>query len=177
MLRLDVGFYDFTTKDELATLDGNGNPTGRQRYPAAGLNVPPPTPNFSLAERFEKAKLTGARAEQDDDEVRLTLDWLATDDFTQDYTTFVQLFDASGKQLQPQGDGPALNGDFSPRWWRTGDLILNDAYTIRLPPDVAPGEYIIKFGLYNKDGQRMPTFDAASQPINDAALSVPIEIK
>jgi hypothetical protein len=176
-LRLDVGFYDFTTKDELATLDGAGNPTGRQRYPAAGMNVPPPTPNFSLAERFEKAKLTGVRAEQNGGEVRLTLDWLATDDFTEDYTTFVQLFDASGAQLAPQGDDRALNGNFSPRWWRAGDLILNDVYTIKLPADIAPGNYTIKFGLYNKDGQRMPALDENGRPINDAALSVPVDIR
>lgn len=177
VLRLDVGFYDFTTKEELATLDGAGNPTSRQRYEAAGMNAPPPAPNFSLAERFEKTKLTGARAEQDGDELRLTLDWLVTDDFAEDYTTFVQLFDASGRQLAPQGDGRALNGDFSPRWWRKGDLILNDAYTIELPADITPGNYTIKFGLYNKAGARMPAFDDAGQPINDAALSVPIAIR
>jgi hypothetical protein len=176
-LRLDVGFYDFTTKQELTTLDGSGSPTGRQRYEAAGMNVPPPTPSFSVAERFEKVTLTGVRAEQDGDRIVLTLDWLASDDFTQDYTTFVQLFDASGAQLAPQGDGRALGGDFSPRWWRAGDLILNDAYAIALPPDVAPGNYTLKFGLYAKDGTRMPAFDAAGQPINDAALPVPITIE
>jgi hypothetical protein len=176
-LRLDVGFYDFTTKQELVTLDGTGNPTGRQRYEAAGMNVQPPTPSFAVAERLEKAKLTGVRAEQDGDDIVLSLDWLATDDFTQDYTTFVQLFDASGAQLAPQGDGRALSGDFSPRWWRKGDLILNDAYAIALPPGFAPGNYTIKFGLYDAQGQRMPALDASDQPINDAALSVPITIK
>jgi hypothetical protein len=177
VLRLDVGFYDFTTKQALATLDGSGNPTGRQRYEAAGMNVPSPAPNFGVAERFEKAKLTGMRAEQSGDEIVLSLDWLVSDDFTQDYTTFVQLFDASGKQLEPSGDDRALNGDFSPHWWRQGDLILNDAYAIVLPPGFAPGAYTIKFGLYDTKGQRMPAFDASDQPINDAALSVPITIK
>ncbi len=176
-LWLDVGFWDFTTQRFLPTFDPAGRPTGRQRYEAASLNVARPAPNFRFKARFEKAVLTGARAEQSDRDVTLALDWLVTEDFTEDYTTFVQLFNAAGDKMAPQADQRAKNGDFAPRWWREGDLILNDIYTITLPLDFPPGRYTIKFGLYNADGARMPAFDEDGRSIPDAALSVPIEIK
>ena len=176
-LWLDVGFWDFTAQRFLQTFDPGGRATGRQRYEAASLNVARPAPTFRLAQRFERALLTGVRVEQSAQSISLSLDWLATADFTDDYTTFVQLFDARGNKLEPQADGRAQNGDFAPRWWRAGDLILNDTYTIALPPGFPPGAYTIKFGLYKADGTRMPAYDADGAPIGEAALSVPVEVK
>jgi len=176
-LWLDVGFWDFTAQRFLQTFDPGGRATGRQRYEAASLNVARPAPTFRLAQRFERALLTGVRVEQSAQSISLSLDWLATADFTDDYTTFVQLFDARGNKLEPQADGRAQNGDFAPRWWRAGDLILNDTYIIALPPGFPPGAYTIKFGLYKADGTRMPAYDADGAPIGEAALSVPVEVK
>lgn len=176
-LWLDVGFWDFTAQRFLPTFDPAGQPTGRQRYEAASLNLARPAPNFRVKARFEKVALTAIRAKQAGRTVTLSLDWLVTDDFTEDYTTFVQLFNAAGDKLPPQADGRAKGGDFAPRWWRAGDLILNDTYRINLPEDLPPGQYTIKFGLYNADGARMPAFDEAGRAIPDAALSAPIEIQ
>ncbi|MCL6509200.1 MAG: hypothetical protein K6U78_00780 [Anaerolineae bacterium] len=176
-LWLDVGFWDFTTQRFLQTFEPGGEATGRQRYEAASLNVARPAPKFRLAQRFEHALLTGVRVEQLGRDISLSLDWLATADFTDDYTTFVQLFDEQGNKMEPQADGRAKNGDFAPRWWRAGDLILNDTYTITLPPGFPPSAYTIKFGLYKADGTRMPAYDADGTPIGEAALGVPIEVK
>ncbi|BCX04714.1 MAG: hypothetical protein KatS3mg053_2652 [Candidatus Roseilinea sp.] len=176
-LWLDVGFWDFAAHRFLSTFDPMRQPTGRQRYEAASLNVSRPAPNFRMKARFEKVALTAVRAEQSGRELTLSLDWLVTDDFTEDYTTFVQLFDAAGNKMPVQADGRAKGGDFAPRWWRAGDLILDDAYTIALPEDFPPGAYTIKFGLYNAAGARMPAYDEDGRAIPDAALSVPIEIK
>jgi len=176
-LWLDVGFWDFTAQRFLQTFDPGGRATGRQRYEAASLNVARPAPTFRLAQRFERALLTGVRVEQSAQSISLSLDWLATADFTDDYTTFVQLFDQQGNKLEPQADGRAKNGDFAPRWWRAGDLILNDTYTLALPPEFPPGAYTIKFGLYKADGTRMPAYHLDGSPIGEAALSVPVEVK
>ncbi|MCS6848653.1 MAG: glycosyltransferase family 39 protein [Anaerolineae bacterium] len=176
-LWLDVGFWDFTAQRFLPTFDPSGQPTGRQRYEAASLNLARPAPNFRMKARFERVALTAVRAEQAGREVILSVDWLVTDDFTEDYTTFVQLFDAAGNKMPPQADGRAKGGDFAPRWWRAGDLILDDAYTVVLPADFPPGAYTIKFGLYNAAGARMPAYDEDGRPIPDAALGVPVEIK
>lgn len=176
-LWLDVGFWDFTAQRFLPTFDPAGQATGRQRYEAASLNVARPAPNFRMKARFEKAALTAVRAEQAGRAVTLSLDWLVTDDFDEDYTTFVQLFDVAGNKMPPQADGRAKGGDFAPRWWRAGDLILNDTYTINLPEDFPPGAYTIRFGLYNAAGARMPAYDEDGRAIPDAALSALVEIQ
>lgn len=176
-LWLDVGFWDFTVQRFLPTFDPSGRPTGRQRYEAASLNVARPAPNFRMKARFEKATLTALRTEQIGRVLTLRLDWLVTDDFTQDYTTFVHLFNAQGDKTPLQADSRAKGGDFAPRWWRAGDLILDDAYAINLPDDFPPGVYTIKFGLYDATGMRMPAYDDDDRMIPDAALSVPVEIE
>lgn len=176
-LWLDVGFWDFTAQRFLPTFDLAGQATGRQRYEAASLNVARPAPNFRMKARFEKVALTAMRTEQAGRSVTLSLDWLVTDDFDEDYTTFVQIFDVAGNKMPPQADGRAKGGDFAPRWWRAGDLILNDTYAIVLPEDFPPGAYTIKFGLYDATGARMPAYDEDGQAIPDAALSASIEIE
>ncbi len=175
-LRLDVGFWDFTTKEYLKTFDGQGNPTGRQNYEAAGMAVPAPADAAIDKQRLENARVANLKAVQDGKRITLGLDWLVDADVTQDYTTFVQLFDYTGKKLDPQADGRALNGWFAPRWWRKGDVVAGDQYMIDLPQPLPAGEYILKFGLYDKDGNRMPAFDG-DQPINDAAISVPLTVE
>jgi hypothetical protein len=180
VLRLDVGFWDFGAKAFMQTFDPAGNATGRQRYEVAGMNAPvqPIKPNTApLKQRLEKASVSNVRVAQKGRKLKFLVDWLVTDDMVEDYTTFVQLFDVNGQKMQPQGDARALNGDFAPRWWRKGDVIADDIYTIDLSPDFPPGEYTLKFGLYKADGARMPAFDAKGQPIDDAALSVNVEVE
>jgi hypothetical protein len=175
VLRLDAGFWDFTTKQFLDTRDGAGQPTGRQRYEVASLNVPARAGAEAVA-RLAQAEVTRAEAIAARDAITLSVDWRATANFDEDYTTFVQLFDAFGAKLDPQADGRALGGRFAPRWWRAGDVIPGDEYVIPLPADLPPGEYTVKFGLYKADGTRMPAFDADGQPIPDAAISVPVTL-
>jgi hypothetical protein len=178
VLKLDVGFWDFTTKEFLQTFDGQGNPTGRQNYEAAGMAAPSLLLMDDAIEKqqLEKARVANVKAAYDGTRITLGLDWIVDADVEQDYTTFVQLFDYTGKKLEPQADGRALNGAFAPRWWRKGDVVRGDQYVIELPASLPAGEYIVKVGLYNKDNQRMPAFDDG-QPINDAAISVPLTVQ
>jgi len=183
-LKLDVGFWDYTTQHFLTTLDGGGKPTGRQRYEVAGLNDHAGgatqgggKPETLEPDRFERATMRAISVTQQGQAVNLKLDWIVTDDFSDDYTTFVQLFDITGKQLPLQGDMPALSGQFAPKWWRRDDIIAGDTYTITLPNDFPSGQYTLAFGLYNKGNVRMPAFDAHNQPIPDSAIHVPIMIQ
>ncbi len=174
VIQLDVGFWDFETKQFLSTYDTTGNMTGRQRYPAGALALPggaPATHTPALAQAY----VSGTQMDQISHTLNVSLTWAVTADFTEDYTVFMHLFNANGDKVA-QGDGPASNGDFSTRWWRKGDTVL-DPHTIPLPDSLPPGEYTLKYGLYKSDGTRMPAFDSASQPINDAALSEVITIK
>jgi hypothetical protein len=178
VLKLDVGFWDFTTKQFLQTFDGQGTPTGRQNYEAAGMAVPLPVAMDEPIEkqRLDKARVSNVKAGYDGKRITLGLDWIVDADVDRDYTTFVQLFDYTGQKLEPQADGRALGGAFAPRWWRTGDAVRGDQYVIDLSQPLPAGQYLIKFGLYDQDGQRMPAFDDG-QPINDAAISVPLTVE
>jgi hypothetical protein len=177
-LRLDVGFWDFTAQTFLETFDGQGNPTGRQNYEAAGMAAPALLMAGDEIEkqRLEKARVANVSAQYDGRRITLLTDWIVDADVEQDYTTFVQLFDYTGRKLDPQADGRALNGAFAPRWWRKGDVVRGDRYVIELPDALPAGQYLIKFGLYDRDNNRMPAFEG-DQPINDAAVSVPLTVE
>ena len=175
-LWLDVGLWDFTTQRFLNTFEPSGRPTGRQRYEAASLYSDQPASAAPAGPRLAQAAPLNARVEYSGDALVLRLDWLVTADFDRDYTTFVQLFDQSGNKLPPQADARALGGAFAPRWWRKGDLIAGDAYTLTLPADLSPGAYVLKFGLYQADGSRMPAYAQNGDVIPDAALRIPVEI-
>ncbi len=158
-LWLDVGFWDFTRHVFMATFDGQGRPTGRQRYEAASVAAIPSSSAFAPAARFAQADVLEARLVRTSGAIEVEIDWRATADFTEDYTTFVQLFDASGAKLPPQGDARALGGGFAPRWWRAGDVIRGDRYILALDAPLPPSRYEVRFGLYRADGARMPVHD------------------
>jgi hypothetical protein len=52
-----------------------------------------------------------------------------------------------------------------------------DAHRFDLPPDMPPGRYQVRTGLYlERDGSRLPVVDAAGQPIDDQVLLGYIEV-
>ena len=174
VLLLDVGMYDFslgTSAGQLATFDGTGAPTTRQRYEVASIGAPGRVTDTPDLYTLERAAVTRAATEVTPDSVRFDLDWRVSADFSEDFTTFVQLFDAAGTPLG-QGDGRAFGSGFAPRWWRAGDAMTGDRYTIALKQPLAPGRYIIRYGLYRPGGDhgRMAARDAQGQPVADAVL-------
>lgn len=179
---LDVSVWDAATKQFLATFDGQGRPTGRQRYEVAGLATgASPASALPAGAHLQKAYLERAATELSAPDAAgrralvLILDWVPSEDFgrDEDNTVFVHLFDAHGRKI--------ANGDARPRlptrWWRTLERVPGDAYTLDLPPGLPAGRYVVKFGQYRpSDGARMPAFDAAGRPIDDAALSVSVDL-
>ncbi len=177
-LWMDVGFWNLQSKQFLPTFDGAGNPSGRQRYevgdmaplPAQSRPTDMKAPHLSLA----IPAVTGVT--QVGSQLTVTVTWRATADFTDDYTVFMHLYNAGGEKVA-QADGRAANGNFSARWWRAGDVVV-DPHTFELPPDLPKGDYTVHYGLYRPgDGARMPAFDAQGHPINDAALIRPVTIR
>jgi hypothetical protein len=175
VLRLDVGFWDFQTKKFLDTFDASGNSTGRQRYEAGSLAIAGVVDQTAGA-YLQQCRVANTDASHAGDTLNFAINWIATADFTEDYTVYAHLFNAAGVKVA-QADGRADSGNFSTRWWRKGDRI-SDAHVFTLPADLPAGGYTIKFGLYKPgDGQRMPAFDAQGQAIPDMALTQPITIK
>ena len=180
LLRLDVGFYDFVVGPVdglLATYDGSGAPTGRQRYAAAslaGAAVGEPAvaglPYVSAAAAQAEARRVDERT------VELDVLWSVTADIDAEYTVFAHLFDAQGNKVG-QGDGPAVGGEFPVRWWRRGDRV-RDVRRIVVDRDLAPGVYTVKFGLYRPEGafERMPAFDAVGKLLPESAIVVVVVV-
>ena len=51
-------------------------------------------------------------------------------------------------------DGPPGNGSLATTRWRPGWRVL-DEYQIDLPADLAPGDYLLRTGLYQPDGVQL----------------------
>ena len=70
-----------------------------------------------------------------------------------DYTLFVHVVDAAGTLIAQQ-DQPPLGGFAPTHTWQPGQHIA-DTVTLTLPPDLAPGSYTVRAGLYAGDA-RLP---------------------
>jgi hypothetical protein len=169
-LDLDVGeFVSGTFTSITQTFDLQGQPSSRQFYEVASVGQMNDTTNATQAtSHLDKAILLSATTRQDGREIFLRTTWLCTQDTNESYTMFVQLFDASNTQRQPQADGPVTN--LPVKWWRKGDVIVDERRLV-LSDDIQPGAYAIKFGLYKPTTfERMRAFDAKGQPLADDAL-------
>jgi hypothetical protein len=83
------------------------------------------------------------------------LHWQALAPITENYTIFTHLLDNAG-QLRAQQDNPPQQGRYPTSWWSPGEPII-DTHTLLLPPDLAPGLYTLRLGLYwPETGQRLP---------------------
>jgi hypothetical protein len=91
--------------------------------------------------------------------IQVWLRWLAEQQIDESYTVFVHLING-GNQLFAQQDYTPLGGAFPTQlWipkWVAGQLV-NDPYTIALPGDLPPGEYLIEAGMYGLTSGRRAT--------------------
>jgi hypothetical protein len=79
--------------------------------------------------------------------LEVTLHWHALETPDRNYHTFVHLLDASGSILA-QDDGPPGGGKAPVMGWLPGEY-LTDPRSLRLPFDLADGEYRLGVGLYD----------------------------
>jgi hypothetical protein len=87
----------------------------------------------------------------------LTLTWHARTRIAADWIVFVHLVD--GEELLFASDRPPLDGRFPSSQWTQGDWLI-DPQELVLPPDLAPGRYIVRIGLFDKaTGRRAPFFN------------------
>ncbi len=175
-LDVDVGEYVSGTFTSITqTFDLQGQPSSRQFYEVVSVGEANNTTKTPEAKPYlSKAQLLSATTRQYGRSLVLRTEWLCTEDVDEDYTLFVQLFDAQNTQRKPQADGPVAS--LPAKWWRKGDVIV-DERTLLLSEDIQPGAYTVKFGLYKPATfERMKAFDANSKPLPDDALVINIVI-
>ncbi len=154
-------FADIGTTVETALAAGGGRPVYLIK-PMPGLEVkftlkaarpplarvvglaPPGTPAHSINQPFGPLQLVGYDWQMVDQSVRVTLHWLVRDKLTADYTSTVQLFDATGEKLAQDDQQPG--GVYYPTsLWKPGEMLL-DRHLLSLPTDRKPTTLLI--GMY-----------------------------
>jgi len=99
----------------------------------------------------------------------VTLYWRAGAETGVPYWAFLHLVDGSGR-IVAQHDSPPAGGTLPTDIWVTGEVVA-DRHEIALPPDLAPGSYTLRVGLYRPDSfERLPV--TASIPTTDRALEL-----
>jgi 4-amino-4-deoxy-L-arabinose transferase-like glycosyltransferase len=158
---VEVGLYDAKTDDRLEAANESSEPimpplVGRVRVaPTQPLRV---SPQRASQADFGSAVLIGFDAPESarpGEAVPLRLYWRAASLLDQDYTVFIHLLDSDGK-LIAQADSQPRSGDYPTSAWAAGDVIPDD-HTLNLPAHLAPGDYVIRIGLYlAPNGPRLP---------------------
>jgi 4-amino-4-deoxy-L-arabinose transferase-like glycosyltransferase len=108
-------------------------------------------------------------------EVKLALQ--ARQEVAVDYTLFVHLVDAA-ERVVAQVDTWPQGGFWPTANWVQGQVV-DDALTLTLPGDAAPGAYRVVAGMYDAlDGSRLPARDAQGRAAPDGRLllGAPIEV-
>lgn len=169
-LRLEAGWWDYTTGERLTAFDETGRPISPVMLNAGGF-APPDVQQSGAALTAAEGAVFGDRlalAGYQFEDDRLTLLWAALRPPMADYTVFVQALDAQG-QIVGQGDAPPA---LSTRFWREGERFLTE-HTLIYPKPPAPGVYQLVVGWYRpEDGARLD-IDAPNDALPLATFSRP----
>jgi hypothetical protein len=134
------------------------------RAPAAGKQAE----GCEMAVWAETACLQAAAVTPQPEGVVLRLTWLSLAAAEANDTIFVHL-SQPGRPPIAQADGDAWLGMLPLSAWQPSDLI-QEQRVIPLPEPLAPGEYVLRVGLYNREtGERLPGRTPTGEPLpNDA---------
>ena len=96
------------------------------------------------------------------DTLDLTLWWQGLATMDTDYTAFVHLTDPDGR-LWVQEDTLLEHDGHSTSIWEPG-LVVKQEFQLHLPPDIPPGEYTFKVGVYYwQTGERLLVWEENGQ--------------
>jgi len=105
----------------------------------------------------------------------LFLGWRALAPTATSYTLFVQVIDQAGVKAG-QVDFLPCDGGCPTNTWRPGDLV-GEWLQVPVYPDAPPGRYRLLIGMYDlSTGERLPWFDAHSNPAGDALVPCLVEV-
>jgi len=92
----------------------------------------------------------------------LDLIWRAERALDESYTVFAHLVDANGRVVA-DADSLPFSGLFPTTRWQVGE-VLRDRHLLKLPNDLAPGDYAVEIGMYlPATGARLPVNGAADK--------------
>jgi hypothetical protein len=157
----------------ITSTDGQGHP-GAPLFDGATL-LPPATARasstlatFGDAGALNHLNVSPLRPNQP---FTVTLQWQAFAPTPGNDSVFVHLLDASG-QVVAQHDGPPDGGNFPTSHWG-GLAVFDDAHTLAIPADLAPGHYTLVVGIYDpQTGERIDVRNARGEQQPDRAIAL-----
>jgi hypothetical protein len=163
-----MGLYHNFSLERLPVIIGEANQPPDDRIILGKFHVqlhPPPPPEYPIHAQFgDSLVLIGGdfpeRTLQPNQTLTFTLQWQSLDSVDRDFTVFNHLLDSEGK-IRAQQDAMPQEGRYPTAMWDPGEIVL-DTHSIRLPPDLEPGQYTLRIGLYEPEtGQRLPVVNEA----------------
>jgi hypothetical protein len=129
---------------------------GRVDVQAVARNWTPPLTSHSMSVTLgAQVTLVGYEAERRGNSVEVELHWQAAREMSENYTVFAHLVDTSGA-VRAQHDGEPVDGTYPTTLWWPGEFV-KDTFAIPLPPDLPPGDYALRVGMYVAEtGTRLP---------------------
>ncbi len=107
----------------------------------------------------------------------LTLTWHSLAYIPKNWTIFLHLVAADGSLVAMRNSDPQ-NGTLPMPLWTPGDWIA-DPHVLALPPDLPPGRYELRIGLYRAetDGRRSAVWNSAGALIGDYVALGAVEVE
>jgi hypothetical protein len=169
---LDTGSYTWS-----ASVDGGqAVALGVESVAAPARSYQPPPVDTQLDAELGPITLYGVsgpgRSLRAGSDLKLLLAWRANQTPGQSFHVFVHLQNADGA-IVAQSDGVPADWARRTTGWLPGEFVV-DARTLRLPPDLPPGEYMLFAGLYRPDtGERLttPAFPDGQIPLGSALIN------
>ena len=136
-----------------------------------------PDPQYPIAANLaNKARLLGYKADRlqfsrstcaaAPDQCQLSFDfyWQGLSEMDQLYFVFLHLVDEQGHIVAQHDRSPGIRGKQPTTSWLPTEIIA-DPVELPLPPDLTPGRYTLRLGLYLPPiGPRLQVLDEAEQP-------------
>lgn len=147
LYRIEAGVYVRNPpRAPLPTLAGS-LPVASLGLVRLGPSIQPLANAGQTAEFGNSLRLAASSVSRAGNLVEASLVWQAKAAVSQDYTVFVHVYDQAG-QLAAQSDGWPANGNYPTSGWQPGEYVA-DKRTVNLPPNLPPGTYTVKVGLYD----------------------------
>jgi 4-amino-4-deoxy-L-arabinose transferase-like glycosyltransferase len=114
-----------------------------------------------------------AAVHSDNNTIRIVLLWHALERVGRNWTVFVHLVDAEGNIVAEHNSIPQ-QGQYPMPLWAAGDW-LRDMHPLDVPPDLPPGTYRLRVGLYlpwqrdPQQGHRQQVWNRAGEHVGDFA--------
>jgi hypothetical protein len=176
LLRLDLNFWDQDPAQHLPVTTADGETLSSLRLETGRLAQVLPLSYTSAQEllaSFERGVTLVRYEAAADGALSLTLYWQLDEgaEPLPQYHVFRHLVSEAGVMVREPADSRPLGGDWPTTAWLPGHIVADDT-VIALPPDLPPGRYNLRVGLYDPDtGERLPAYrpDDSRWP-DDAAV-------